>query len=55
LSKIASKRTEDDFPAQSFQTLLKDLATIVKNRVRPKPPTPLQRRALDLLQVSLRV
>jgi transposase len=66
LSKIASKRTEDGFPARSFQTLLKDLATIVKNRVRPKlasapafdkitTPTPIQQRAFDLLQVPLRM
>jgi hypothetical protein len=39
LSKIASKRTEDGFPARGFQTLLKDLMTIVKNRVRPKEGT----------------
>jgi len=66
LSKIATKRTEDGFPARSFQTLLKDLMTIAKNRVRPKlgstpafdkitTPTPIQQRALDLLQVSLRM
>jgi hypothetical protein len=63
LAKIASKRTEDGFPARSFQTLLKDLMTIVKNRVRPKlgtappfdrvtTPTPIQQRAFDLLQVT---
>jgi transposase len=65
LSKIATKRTEDGFPARSFQTLLKDLTTIVKNRIRPKldtapafdkitTPTPIQQRVFDLLQVSLR-
>jgi hypothetical protein len=65
LSKSATKRTEDGFPARSFQTLLKDLMTIVKNRVRPKletapafdkitTPTPIQQRVFDLLQVSLR-
>ncbi len=66
LSKIASKRTKDGFPARSFQTLLKDLMTIVKSRVRPKlgataafdkitTPTPIQQRAFDLLQVSHRM
>jgi len=66
LSKIASKRTEDGFPARSFQTLLKDLMTIAKNRVRPKlgtipafdkitTPTAIQQRAFDLLQVPYRM
>ncbi len=63
-SKRQKKRTEDDLPVHSFQTLLKDLATIVKNRVQPKLPearvtfdkitcpTPLQQKAFDLLGVS---
>jgi transposase len=62
--KAASKRTHDDFPVHSFQTLLDDLATIAKNRVRHSSlhdaefflttlPTPPQKRALDLLRVSL--
>jgi transposase len=62
--KSLSKRTHDHFPVHSFQTLLGDLATIVSNHVQPKnastpafdiitTPTPLQQRALDLLQVSL--
>ena len=66
LSKIASKRTEDGLPARSFQTLLKDLMTIVKDRVRPNVgttpafdkitmPTPIQQRVFDLLQVSHRM
>jgi len=66
LAKIANKRTEDGFPARSFQTLLKDLMTIVKDRVRPKlgtipafdkftTPTPSQQRVFDLLQVSHRM
>jgi hypothetical protein len=52
-------------PVHSFQTLLQDLATVAKNRIRfcRSPlettmfttPTPLQQRALDLLQVSLNV
>jgi len=62
--KAASKRTDDDFPVHSFHTLLDDLATIAKNRVQPSSvqgaefylttfPTASQRRALDLLGVSL--
>ncbi len=63
-SKRQKKRTEDDLPVHSFQTLLKDLATIVKNRVQPKLPgarvtfdkitcpTPLQQKAFVLLGIS---
>lgn len=62
--KAHTKRTEDGLPVHSFQTLLADLATIVKNRIRPKlpgveafdhvtQPTPLQQQALDLLGVRL--
>ena len=62
--KAASKRTPDGTPVHSLQTLLADLATICKNRVRPRQPsgaefdvltkpTPHQQRALDLLRVSL--
>jgi hypothetical protein len=63
-SKVLYKRTEDGLPVHSFQTLLKDLATIVKNRVQPKLagakiafekitcPTPLQQKAFDLLGLS---
>jgi hypothetical protein len=60
--KAHTKRTEDDMPVHSFQTLLRDLSTIAKNRIRPKSataefdivttPTPLQQRALQLLQVT---
>ena len=51
----------------SFQTILADLATIVRNRMRPRDtddgasfemtttPTAVQCRVLDLLGVSLRV
>ena len=52
-------------PVHSFQTLLQDLATVAKNRMRFgeralettmfTTPTPWQQRALDLLQVSLNV
>jgi len=64
--KARSKRTDDDLPVQSFQSLMRDLATVVKNRVQPKDegvpafdmitsPTTLQQRALDLLGVTLRL
>ncbi len=63
-TKASRKRTKDDFPVHSFQTLLKDLATICKNRIQPRLPdapvfekvtipTPLQQRAFQLLQVKL--
>lgn len=32
--KARTLRTEDDFPVHSFQTLIADLATIAKNRIR---------------------
>jgi hypothetical protein len=64
LRKAATKKTDDGFPVQSFQTLLSDLATIAKNRIQPKDkkipafdmlttPTALQQRAFDLLGVTL--
>ena len=37
--KAETKRTAEGYPVHSFQTLLKDLATIVKNRVRPRMAT----------------
>jgi transposase len=62
--KASRQRTDEGEPVHSFQTLLADLATIVKNRIEPKVPgaapfdqttrpTPLQQRALDLLRVRL--
>lgn len=59
-NKDYSKRTEDGLPVHSFQTLLKDLATLTRNEVRVgeqilqmlATPTPVQQRALQLLQVS---
>jgi len=62
--KALFKRTEDDLPVHSFQSLLSDLATIAKNRLQytniegaafyvTTTPTASQRRALDLLDVSL--
>ena len=64
--KASSRRTPDDLPVHSFQTLLSDLATIVANRVQPKDaaipafdiittPTAVQQRALDLLRVSIKL
>jgi len=65
--KAASKRCGDGLPVHSFQTLLADLRTIARNRINATgqddpsafgfdlvtKPTPLQRKALDLLGVSL--
>lgn len=62
--KASRQHTDEGEPVHSFQTLLSDLATIVKNRIEPKivgakpfdqttRPTPLQQRALDLLGVRL--
>jgi hypothetical protein len=63
--KAHTHQTADGMPVHSFQTLLQDLATVAKNRIRFgesalettmfTTPTPLQQRALDLLQVSLNV
>ena len=36
--KAQTKRTEEGYVAHSFATLLKDLATIARNRIRPKHP-----------------
>lgn len=58
--KDASRRTADGLPVQSFQCLLKDLATLCKNELswdscpeasfqRLTIPTPLQRRVFELL------
>jgi transposase len=57
----ASKQTEDGLPVHSFRTLLQDLATLTRNRVRMgehcfdrlATPTPVQARAFHLLQVTL--
>jgi transposase len=64
LRKAATKKTDDGFPVHSFQTLLGDMATIVKNRIQPTDkkipafdmlttPTTLQQRTFDLLGVTL--
>ncbi len=63
LRKVRTKRTE---PIHSFATLLEDLATIAANRVQPlktdlpaftviTTPTPIQRRAFELLGVPHRL
>ena len=63
-AKARRKRTKDGLPVHSFRTLLKDLATICKNRIQPRlpgapafdkitVPTPVQEKALKLLRVSL--
>jgi transposase len=63
-AKARIKRTPDHLPVQSFGDLLKDLATIARNRIQPARktvppfdivtrPTPLQKNALQLLGVTL--
>jgi transposase len=57
--KAISKQTADGLPVHSFRSLLSDLATLTRNRVRLgnhtfdmlATPTALQQRALDLLQI----
>jgi DDE family transposase len=62
--KVRTLRTADGLPTHSFATLLKDLATLTRNRVQPKNlssppfdtlarPTQLQQKALSLLAVSI--
>ncbi len=63
--KAASKLTSDGHPARSLRTVLADLATLTRNRVRPAgggpevdidaEPTPAQARAFELLGVSPRL
>jgi Transposase DDE domain len=64
--KAQTQQTDDGRPVHSFQTLLRDLGTITKNQIRfvhsplettemLTTPTPLQQRALDLLQVPLKL
>jgi len=61
-TKDLTKRTEDGLEVQSFRTLIAHLGTLAKNLVRTSRvpefylltrPTTLQRRAFDLLSVSL--
>jgi hypothetical protein len=65
LAKAATKATADGGPVHSLATLLADLATIAANHIQPAgglpaftvitTPTPVQRRALELLGVSYRL
>lgn len=65
-AKDALKRTEDGWPVHSFQSLLEDLGTLVKNRVRISgaphanddfymltKPTSFQQHVLDLTAATL--
>ena len=66
LRNAAARRTPDDMRVHRLQTLLQDLATLTKNRVRfavqesdvgastgmPAQPTPLQQGAFALLELS---
>jgi hypothetical protein len=64
LTKAARKRTPEDTPVHSFTSLLTDLATLCANQIQPADdmpaftmptsPTPLQRRAFELLDLSHR-
>jgi hypothetical protein len=64
--KARTKQTDDGLPVHSFRTLLADLGTIARKTVQVKPvngapvcfekitqPTPVQQRALDLLDAKL--
>jgi transposase len=64
-AKAATKKTSEKFPVHSFRTLMADLATIAKNKFQSNSweapltfekitqPTPLQQKAIELLEVSL--
>jgi len=63
-AKARRKRTADALPVQSYRDLLRNLATIAKNRIQPTlaslapfdivtRPTMLQARALELLHLRL--
>jgi transposase len=64
LAKAARKRTTEDTPVHSFTSMLADLATLCANYIQPADdmpaftmtttPTPLQRRAFELLGISHR-
>ena len=64
--KALTKHTREGSRVHSFQTLLRDLATIVKNKIQPTDktiaafdlltqPTAIQQRTFDLLGVPLRL
>jgi len=60
--KASTRRTEDGLPVHSFQSLLKDLGTIARNKVvvagetfyELTTPTAIQQRAFDLLEVAIK-
>ncbi|MFC1642262.1 transposase, partial [Myxococcota bacterium] len=63
-AKARTKHTASGHPVHSFRSLLRDLSTIAKNRVQPRPagapafdlitrPTPLQQHAIRLLGLQL--
>jgi hypothetical protein len=62
-AKAGSARATDDFPAHTLTDLLADIATIARNQIRIgasehtytrlTTPTPLQTRALELLDIKL--
>ncbi|MEI6125224.1 MAG: IS1634 family transposase, partial [Pseudomonadota bacterium] len=60
--KALTKRTQDDYPVHSFQSLLNELATITLNKVmvagqswdQVTTPTRVQQRAFDLLKIPLK-
>jgi len=60
LEKIHTRTTRDGFPVHSFATLIQDLATLTRNQVNVAgrtlemiaTPTPLQRRAFELLEIA---
>jgi len=63
-AKAQTLRTSDGLPVHSFQTLLKTLATLTRNRIRPRSapdatfdkltqPTSVQARAFSLLGLAL--
>lgn len=63
-AKASSRVTEDDQPVHNFRSLLKDIATIAINKIRPKIkgaktfnqitlPTPFQQRIITLLGISI--
>jgi hypothetical protein len=62
--KVSTLRTADGLPAHSFTTLLKELATLTRNRIQPKilasapfetlaRPTQLQHKAFSLLGLKV--
>jgi transposase len=63
--KIASKRTDDNLPVHSFQSLMADLATVTRNTMAMADPdttfvmypelTPVQTRAFRLLGCAIRM